>query len=247
MRSAKKNVLNLKPHNEKQLKILVSIFVILQIMNYLLMRFVAHTLFSYICVITSCLFCILLSDGSKSYRYTQMAMIATVCADFFLVFLPVQLKVPGVLCFCVTQFAYFLRLYADDENRIRKIIHLILRITITVAAFVLTILVLGIRMDILSLISVLYYANFILNLLFSYIQFKKMRILAIAFTLFIISDTLLGFDNLSGYLLIPRGSVIFLITRVGCRFIMPLYLTAQILIPLSLFSRKRNALKKENI
>lgn len=243
--SARKNVLKLKlkPNDEKQLKLLVSIFVILQVFNYL-MREVAYTLFTYIFIITSCLFCMLLSDGSKSYRYTQIALIATVGADFFLVFLPFQLKVPGVLCFCVTQFSYFMRIWSEDENGIRKKVHLILRVAISVFGLIITILVLGIRLDVLSLISVLYYANLILNLIFSYLQFNKMRILAIALSLFIVSDTLLGFDNLSSYLLIPRGSVIYLITRVGGGFVMPLYLAAHILIPLSLFSRKRKALMK---
>ena len=231
--------------HEKRLTVLVSIFVILQIVYLMLMFSVAYSFFAYVAVITACLFCILLSDGSRAYCWMQIGLSATVCADFFLVFLPFQLRVPGVLCFCVTQTAYFLRVYSEDENRLRKRIHLILRVAVSVFSLAVALLILGIRADTLSLISVFYYANLALNLLFSYLQFKKLRVLAIAFSLFILSDTLIGFDCLSSYLLIPRGSVVYLITKLGSRFVMPLYLAAQTLIPLSLLKRKKIALQKE--
>lgn len=209
------------------------------------MREVAYSLFNYICIITSCLFCALLSDGSQRYRFTQIGLIATVGADFFLVFLPFQLRVPGMICFCVTQIAYFLITYIEDENLLRKKIHFILRIAVSVLSILITVFVLGSRVDLLSVISVFYYAHLILNVIFSYLQFKKLRIFAIALTLFIVSDTLIGFDNLSSYLLIPRTSVIFVLRRFFKGWIMPLYLIAQILIPLSLLKRKRKSLQKD--
>ena len=210
------------------------------------MREVSYSLFTYICIITSCLFCILLSDGSQRYRFTQIGLIATVGADFFLVFLPFQLKVPGMICFCVTQTAYFLNTYVEDDDLIRKKFHLILRIAVSVLSIVITVFVLGRRADLLALLSVFYYANLILNVIFSYLQFKKLRVFAIALTLFIVSDTLIGFDNLSSYLLIPRGSIIFILKRLFKGWVMPLYLAAQVMIPLSLLPRKRKALQKEN-
>lgn len=236
--------IQLKPNNEKQLTALVSIFVILQIFNFLMREF-ENSLFNYICIITSCLFCAFLSDGSQRYRFTQIGLIATVGADFFLVFLPFQLKVPGMICFCVTQTAYFLLTYVEDENLFRKKIHLILRIAFSVLSIVLTVFVLGSRVDVLSIISVFYYAHLILNVIFSYLQFKKLRVFAIALTLFIVSDTLIGFDNLSSYLLIPRGSIIFFLKRLFKGWVMPLYIIAQVMIPLSLLPQKRKSLQKE--
>ncbi len=209
------------------------------------MRNVAFSLFSYIIIISSCLFCVLLSDGSKAYRYTQIGLIGTVGADFFLVFLPFQLRVPGMVCFCVTQIAYFLRTYAEDENAVRKKVHLILRISVSVLSFAITLIVLGRRADALSLISVFYYAHLILNVVFSFLLYKKLRILAIALLMFVLSDTLIGFSNLSSYLLIPRGSVIYIILRLGKPFLYPLYIASQIMIPLSLMQRKRQSLQKE--
>ena len=210
------------------------------------MRKVAYSLFTYIFIITSCLFCVVLSDSSQRYRFTQIGLIATVGADFFLVFLPFQLKVPGMICFCVTQTAYFLITYIDDENLLRKKIHLLLRIAASVCSIVITVFILGRRVDLLALLSVFYYANLILNVIFSYFQFKKLRVFAIALTLFIVSDTLIGFDNLSSYLLIPRGSIIFILKRLLTDWVMPLYLAAQMMIPMSLLPEKRKSLRTEN-
>ena len=139
-----------------------------------------------------------------------------------------------------------MRTYTEDDNRLRKKIHLILRIAASIVSLIVTSVVLGNRADLLSMLSVFYYAQLILNLLFSFLQFKKLRTLAIGFSLFIISDTLIGFDSLSGYLLIPRGSFIYFAVKNGSRLVMPLYLAAQILIPLSLLPRKRKTLQKEN-
>ena len=223
----------------------MSIFVILQIFLFVLMKTVAYSFFAYICLITACLFCILLADRSKPYIFTKIGLITTVIADFFLVLLPVQLRVPGMVFFCMTQLAYFMRIYSEDDNRIRKRFHLILRAVISVLGIVLAYVVLGSRLDILSFLSVFYYANLVLNLIFSYLQFKKLKTLAIAFSFFILSDTLIGFDNLSSYLLIPRGSVIHIIIRHFSSWVMPLYLIAQTLIALSLLSRNRAAMNKE--
>ena len=247
MLSAKKNVPKIKSliKHEKQLTVFVSIFVILQIIFYILMKNVSFSLFAYICIITSCLFCVLLFDSSKAYRYTQIGLIATVGADFFLVFLPVQLRIPGMLCFCVTQIAYFLRIYNEDDCAKRKKVHLILRVIISILSLVVTAIVLGNRVDALSLISIFYYGHLILNVLFSFCSGKKIRVLAVALLFFILSDTLIGLGFLRSYFLIPRGSVIFIITQVCDRMIFPLYITSQTLIPLSLLQRKRKALKKE--
>ena len=140
----------------------------------------------------------------------------------------------------------FLWTYVEDDDLIRKKIHLTLRISVSVLSILITVLILGRRLDMLALLSVFYYANLILNVIFSYLQFKKLRVLAIALTLFIVSDTLIGFDNISSYLLIPRGSIIFFLKRLLTNWVMPLYLAAQVMIPLNLFSRKRKALQKEN-
>ena len=226
--------------NKKQLIAAVMVFAAVQLAVVHLMYNARFSLFSYICIITSCLFCAIVSDGSRSWLFTQLGLVGTVGADFFLVFLPVQQRVPGLIFFCMAQIAYFLRIYFEDRSRLRRRIHLVLRGLASVAALIVTPVVLGSRMDAVALISVFYYANLICNVAFSFVNFKQSGVFAIALLAFILSDTLLGFQSLSSYFLIPRGSFIFYAVQVGKRIFYPLYIFSQVTIPLSVaFRRKR--------
>ncbi len=204
---------------------------------------IVFSLFSYCCIISSCLFCAVLFDGSKSWLFTQLGLIGTVGADFFLVFLPVQQRVPGLIFFCGTQIAYFLRIYYEDENAFRKRVHLVLRACASVAALIVTPLVLGARVDAVAMLSVFYYANLLCNVLFSMLNFRKSGLFALALLFFVLSDTLLGFQSLSDYFLIPRGSFIYYAVFIGKRIFYPLYILSQICIPISVASER---LKKTN-
>ena len=205
---------------------------------------VKFSLFSYVCIISSCMFCAVVSDGSRSWLFTQLGLLGTVGADFFLVFLPVQRRVPGLIFFCMAQAAYFLRIYFEDQNRTRRKIHLAVRGAASVAALIITPVVLGPRLDAVALISVFYYANLICNVIFAFINFRQSGVFALALLAFILSDTLLGFQSLSSYFLIPRGSFIFYAVQIGKRIFYPLYILSQVTIPLSVAFRNKR--KTEN-
>ena len=230
--------------NKKYLIAAISIFVALELMIVYLMYNVKFSLFSYICIIFSCLFCAMMADGSRSWLFTQIGLVGTVGADFFLVFLPVQLRVPGMLCFCVTQIAYFLRIWFEDQNRTRRTVHLIVRAVLSAAILIVTPIVLGSRLDAISMISVFYYASLICNLLFACLNFKRSGLFALALLAFAVSDTVIGFQSLSSYFLISRGSFIFVVTRLGKDIFYPLYIISQITIPISVVLRRRSV-KKE--
>jgi hypothetical protein len=231
--------------HKNHLIVAISAFAALELVLIHFMYNVAFSLFSYACIILSCLFCALLSDGSKSWLFTQLGLIGTVGADFFLVFLPVQIRVPGMIFFCGTQIAYFLRIYHEDENRIRKRVHLILRACASIVGLIVTPLVLGARVDAVAVISIFYYANLLCNVLFALLNFKSSRLFALALLFFILSDTLLGFQALSDYFLIPKGSFIYHAVLIGKRIFYPLYILSQVCIPISV--RGRRKLNSESI
>lgn len=218
-------------------------FAALEMLFVYFMYNVAFSLFSYICVISSCLFCSLLSDGSRSWLFTQLGLIGTVGADFFLVFIPDQQRTAGMVFFCGTQIFYFLRVYSEDENETRKRVNLILRSVASVAMLIITPLVLGSRVDAVSMLSMFYYANLTCNVLFAFMNFRSSRIFALALLSFILSDTLLGFQFLSDYFLIPRGSFIYYAIFFGKRICYPSYILSQILMPISMASRKMKTLQ----
>ncbi len=224
--------------NKKYLIAATACFVVFELAVVYCMYNISFSLFSYICIITSCLFCALISDGSRSWLFTQIGLIGTVGADFFLVFLPVQQRVPGMLFFCTTQIAYFLRIWSEDRNRIRKTVHLIVRAVASVAILVITPIVLGPRLDAISMISVFYYANLICNLIFAFCNFKQSGLFALALLAFAVSDTIIGFQSLSSYFLIPRGSFIFHAIRFGKNIFYPLYIMSQISISISVAFRR---------
>lgn len=199
---------------------------------------VMFSLFSYICVISGCIFCAMMKENSRSWLFTQLGLLGTIGADFFLVLLPVQQRVPGMVFFCFTQIFYFLRIYHEDKNAKRKRIHLIVRAIASAGALIVTPAVLGSRLDAVAVLSVFYYGNLFCNLVFAFCNFKESKLFAFALLAFILSDTLLGFLSLSDYFLIARGSLIYRIVRIGKNIFYPLYIVSQVSIPISIVSKK---------
>ena len=179
-----------------------------------------------------------MSDGSRSWRFTQIGLLGTLGADFFLVLLPDQQQAAGMVFFCGVQICYFMRLYSEDENETRKRVNLILRSVASAAMLIITPLVLGSRVDAVSMLSMVYYVNLVCNVLFAFMNFRKTGLFAFALLAFVLSDTLLGFRFLSDYFLIPRGSFIYYAIFFGRKIYYPLYILSQVLMPLSMASRK---------
>ena len=121
---------------------------------------------------------------------------------------------------------------------------MIVRAVLSAAILIVTPIVLGSRLDAISMISVFYYANLICNLLFACLNFKGSGLFALALLAFAVSDTVIGFQSLSSYFLISRGSFIFVVTRLGKDIFYPLYIISQITIPISVVLRRRSV-KKE--
>ena len=246
MCSVRKNVSKRKPKlkNHKQLIAAMWIFAAVELAVVYCMYNIRFSFFSYICIILSCLFCAIVSDGSKTWLFTQLGLLGTVGADFFLVLIPVQQRVPGMFFFCTVQIAYFLRTYFEDQSRVRRTVNLIIRLVASAAVLVITPIVLGSRLDALSMLSIFYYVNLLCNLVFAFLNFKQSGIFAIALLAFILSDTVIGFQSLSNYFLIPRGSFVFVVIQLGKQIFYPLYIFAQISISLSIAFRR---LRQESV
>ena len=68
-------------------------------------------------------------------------------------------------------------------------------------------------------------------------------VIVLALLAFILSDTLLGFQYLSDYFLIPRGSFIYYAIFFGRKICYPFYILSQILMPISMASRRMKKLR----
>lgn len=147
-----------------------------------------------------------------------------------------------MLFFSVTQLSYFLRLYLYDENKYRRAWHIGIRAAASILAVAATFIVLGQSADSVAVVSMFYYANLIINIVFAFIQLEKPGIFAIGLLLFAMCDAVIGFSFLDGYLPIPEGSFIYKIIYPGFDLAWAFYLPSQILLAISLLPRR---IKKE--
>lgn len=199
-------------------------------------------LFSYSGIILACIFCSLFAERSAAYILTQTALIFTAIADYFLVLPSSPNQLYAMLAFSITQLAYFLRLWLEDSNALRRKWHLICRGVIIAIAITLTLCVLGNNTDAIAIVSMFYYANLATNLLFACINAKSSPLMAVGFALFILCDTVIGLDMIDAYL--PVSPVIDKIIHPGFNLAWVFYLPSQAILALSLLP---NRLKGNNL
>ena len=217
------------------------------VLGYLLQTSRGDTV-SWLCfssVALACLFCALFARLSPAYFLTQLALVCTVCADFFLLITPVRQQLPAMLFFSVTQLSYFLRLYLYDENRSRRALHVGIRASASAIAVTATLLVLGSSADAVAIVSMFYYANLLINIVFAFIQFKKPGFFSVGLLLFALCDALIGFAFLDGYLPIPPDSFIYKIIHPGFDLAWAFYLPSQTLLALSLWEHRLETVNKK--
>ena len=192
----------------------------------------------YATVVLACLFCILFAEKTWDYLMIQLALIATVCADFFLVLPPTPDQLPGMLCFSAAQLSYAACL-ALSESRPRYLrIQLWIRGILSVIALVVTVAVLGKGADAVALVSMFYYVNLILNLAFAWTQLPHRILMAVGLTLFLLCDTVIGLSFLDGYLPVDNTSLIYRIIHPGFDLAWAFYLPSQMLLSISLLPKQ---------
>ena len=188
----------------------------------------------YTAVIVACLFFVLFAERTLSFAFTLAALIFTLAADYFLVYLPEIKQLPAMICFSLVQLAYFARLFCEDENRRRRTCHAILHAVLSLLAIVLTLLVLGESCDAVALVSMFYYANLILNVIFACGTFFKNPIFALGLLLFLCCDTVIGLIFVKHYLPIASDSFLYKILYPGFDLAWAFYVPSQALLAISL-------------
>ncbi len=195
---------------------------------------------SYLVVVLCCLFTFLYMEKSKDYVFTQIALVCTVMADLFLVAIHPIKQLPAMIFFSGTQICYFLRLYFNSRSEKEKRIHIILRAVASLISQIITIIVLRDKTDSVSLISMFYYANLIVNIVFAFVQYKKSPLFAIGLLLFLGCDTLVGLNALlSDYITSPNAQQICDAIFGALNWAWIFYVPSQALLALSLTKFKK--------
>ena len=184
-------------------------------------------------VVCAALFALLHLNKKKESILTVLALGFTVCADVFLVLLAEQQRLLAMCFFSLVQICYFVRILLENTNKATRTRHLSTRAFALVLALVLTLSVLGDGADALSVVSMLYFANLIVNIVFAFVGFKKTPLLAIGLLSFAMCDVLVGLSLIDMYISIAEDSFIYKITHTGFNLIWTFYVPSQTLIALS--------------
>lgn len=178
----------------------------------------------------SIIFCFLFALISFQKPLMILGLALTVCADFFLVICDPIEQLLGMVFFLGAQifYAVFLHRQGISKN------FLIARIAVSIAVEMVTMAILGQKVDPLALVSVLYYVNLIMNMVCAFSQYPREKHLPIGFLLFILCDTVIGLQVAAGsYLPILEGSFIYDLIFSGFHLSWFFYLPSQVLIAFS--------------
>ena len=181
---------------------------------------------SYLSIILCFLFSL---QGIRRNPLIVAGLACTVGADFCLVVCdPIQ-RLWGMVFFLAAQILYAIHLHRKQPSKVM----LLVRIALSIAAEVVTALILKDNLDALAMVSMAYYANLIMNMAVAFAQWHKSKLLPVGFALFILCDTIIGLQVAAGgYLPIAEGSLLYNLIFSGFNAAWMFYLPSQVLIAL---------------
>ena len=192
-----------------------------------------NTFVSFSAVVLCFLYSLFVLTKEKSSILLSIGLFCTVMADVFLVVLHAKYKTLAMVFFSITQIAYFIKIYLNQKQKI-KITHLIIRSIVIIIALIATVIVLKDKTDLLSLISLFYYANLVINIVFSFIVNEKNLLFSIGLIFFACCDLLIGFDIMaSSYIELKEGTLFYFLANPGFNLAWVFYVPSQLLIALS--------------
>lgn len=198
------------------------------------------TAFSFSAVALAFLHTALYFFGKSKGIFILLAMFFTLVSDVFLVILFTNNTNPlyqslGMSSFSVAQIMYFLYLFLSTEKKRARIIHLVIRAVVSIAIVVVTILVLGKTANYLAVISMFYYANLLLNVVFAFVLGKKHLLFAIGLLLFAFCDVFVGLKAAVGtFIFVPETSFIYALANPSFNVAWTFYVPSQTIISLSI-------------
>ena len=116
-------------------------------------------------------------------------------ADYFLV-LKDDAQLEGVIAFIAVQLCYFAYLFVREERRKVRVANALARVLLSLVLVIACYLVIGESTDALSIVSVVYYANLVANIIFAFTLGKEARLFAVGLVLFAMCDLCIGLDVL---------------------------------------------------
>lgn len=167
----------------------------------------------YSAIVVAFLFAVpFLNADLKDNAFILVALFFTLIADFFLV---IEFELTrkyifqclGVSAFVAVQFCYFLYLY-KVRGKGRFWLRLFIRLAISLAAAIVSVIVLKKSSNYLSIISVVYFTWLVINIVVSALSFKKTWLFFLGLLFFAFCDLWVGLQNANGvFFTIPEGII----------------------------------------
>lgn len=226
-------------NNKKHFLVATTLFVVAQIILSIFIQKtgdITYGILTVSSVTLACVFVIINYNKSRFNFIMIIALVNTLIADLFLsrLFLFDTTQFVAMCFFVVVQACYFLIIYDRHNSQNAKIAHLIIRIIISLVAVVLTIVVLGDKVNGLVIITMLYFANLLLNLIYSFIQIKKSILLPIGLLFFVLCDICIGLHVIDTTMMtIPPTSLLYPIVHSGINLAWAFYVPSQTILALS--------------
>lgn len=154
-------------------------------------------------------------------------------ADVFLILVTPAMPISAMLCFSVVAALYFLLILFSTESKESVRIHIFVRLALLTVMLFVTLGVLGEAVDFLAVISVLYFTNLILNIIFSALLGPGRILLTVGLVFFAVCDVFVGFSMMGEYLSISEGTFAYFLAHPGFNAAWLFYVPAQLFLALS--------------
>lgn len=226
--------------------IISTIFVLLELLCLFLVVFVGGELgriTSFISVILAFLTGMIFFKLTNKTFFINIAMLMTVCADFCLVILQPMEQIWGMIFFSITQTIYGLYLYLNAKSNHERNLNLILRTSLVVIMETVMFIIVRDKADIVSILSMYYISNLIINIVFSFWKGNAKPLFAIGLIFFLLCDLFVGFSVAIGvYFEISSNSWLYKIIYADFNFIWLFYIISQTFITLHLITQANKKL-----
>ncbi len=229
---------------KRQFITVTSIFIFIELILSILIQLTSkplNSIFSLTSIVLAFLYVFISFKNTRHNILMLIALSSTVIADFFLCGL-VEFKSAQLIAMCffiIVQSCYFLEIYFSSTSKREKLVHLIIRASFSVILIVISIIVLKSNSNALSIISVLYFTNLIINSIYAFINVKLSILFPIGLTLFMLCDIVVGLNVMAeSYIYISESSLIMKIINPGFNLAWLFYVPAQTLLAISTNTKK---------
>lgn len=191
-------------------------------------------IFQFSAIVLAFAFSLFFFSFKRKNFITQFALLFTVVADIFLVLLSPKNQIMAMISFSITQILYFVRLVMETKSKKIRIANLVSRIVAIVVVQIVALMVLKIKADFLSCISIFYFTNLVVNMVFAFVNVKHNPLFAIGLLLFMFCDILVGMQSAIGvYINVDPSSFIYQLAFSPFEWLWLFYIPSQTLIALS--------------